>query len=149
MFSWNSLCYFSWHVLYYPKTYCQVSSYLPSLSPKPFHLSVSSTPQIFLLLFLYSFRLFWPNLWSASQAFLVSINPGKLMSSAYFIFSFPPPALPTGTSVTTCCLCHIASELLLYALLDSLCPWPNFAHMPVQFSEEHFLKCYWERKSGF
>lgn len=110
MFSWNSLCYFSWHILYYLKSFCQVPSYLPSLSPEPFHLSVSSAPQIFLLLFLGSFRLLWPHLWSASQVFLVSINLDKLMSSAYFLFSSLHSALPIRTPVTMCCLCHIASN---------------------------------------
>lgn len=132
------LCYFSWHILYYLKSFCQVTLYLPSLSPEPFHLSVPSAPQIFLLLFLGSFRLLWPHLWSASQVFLVSINLDKLMSSAYFLFSSPPPALPIRTPVAMCCLCHIASELLLYTLSGNFYPWLNFTHMPVQLSEEHF-----------
>lgn len=138
VFRWNSLGYFSWHVLYYLKSFRQIPSYLPSLSHESLHLSVSSAPQIFLLLFLYPFRLFWPHLWSASQVFLVSINLGKLMSSAYFLFLSPPPALPTRTPVAVSCLRHIASQLLLYTLVGNFYPWPNFTHVPVQFSEEHF-----------
>lgn len=40
MFSWNSLYYSSWHVLYYLESFCQVPSYLPSLPQESFCLSV-------------------------------------------------------------------------------------------------------------
>lgn len=135
VFSWNSLCCFSWQVLYYLKSSCQVPSYLPSLSPNPFHLSVSAAPQIFLLLFLYSFRLFWPHVWSASQVFLLSIHLGKWMSSAYFLL------LPSCSAHWDTCSCELPWPYCNWTLALYSCQWflsmTEFTHTPVQFSEEH------------